>query len=106
MHQLLDHFEEAHVVVLGGDGSPVYPSLNDNSPVTPAFAHDRDALPVAQMQTKAMSEAANSGKYEAARAWAEIANAYVKIVQATVDRALLHSETESRLAVWNGEQPQ
>ncbi|PSR71237.1 hypothetical protein PHLCEN_2v12891 [Hermanssonia centrifuga] len=25
MHELLDHFEEYHVVVLGGDGRPVYP---------------------------------------------------------------------------------
>ncbi|THG99018.1 hypothetical protein EW026_g3255 [Hermanssonia centrifuga] len=25
MHELLDHFEESHVVVLGGDGRPVYP---------------------------------------------------------------------------------
>ena len=31
MHQLLDHFEEAHVVALGGDGNLVYPVVNDNT---------------------------------------------------------------------------
>ncbi|KAI0081047.1 hypothetical protein K474DRAFT_1672306 [Panus rudis PR-1116 ss-1] len=28
MHQLLDHFEENHVVVLGKDGRPIYPASN------------------------------------------------------------------------------
>ncbi|THH29475.1 hypothetical protein EUX98_g4703, partial [Antrodiella citrinella] len=33
MHQLLDHFEEAHVVVIGQDGRPIYPrSLSGCSP--------------------------------------------------------------------------
>ncbi|KAI0955636.1 hypothetical protein AcV7_006250 [Taiwanofungus camphoratus] len=43
LHELLDHFEEAHVIVLGRDGRPVYPSLHPEDPSSPAHEPTRPA---------------------------------------------------------------
>ncbi|KAI0741241.1 hypothetical protein BC629DRAFT_277497 [Irpex lacteus] len=38
MHELLDHFEESHVLVLGTDGKPVYPHFAANTSASPSNA--------------------------------------------------------------------
>ncbi|EMD31518.1 hypothetical protein CERSUDRAFT_100375 [Gelatoporia subvermispora B] len=43
LHSLLEHFEESHVVVLGADGRPLYPSPSPSP--SSAFAHSSTSHP-------------------------------------------------------------
>lgn len=43
MHELLDHFEEAHVVVIGKDGRTIYPNPEGDSPPSAHEAKARGA---------------------------------------------------------------